>query len=205
MKKNFSTYFALFCFLCLVLCLGTETVFSHSPATVYSKVLRLHVLANSDSKEDQQLKLKVRDELLVVTQELFSDCKNVKEALKIAGENKDLLENAANRVLLENKSEYKAKIVVGKEYYPEKSYGSFTFPRGEYLSVRVLIGSGKGQNWWCVLFPPLCGVGIEDEGKVMVSHGISQSEVERLEKENEHGSVEVFGCRVKLKILELFG
>ena len=75
MKKNFSTYFALFCFLCLVLCLGTETVFSHSPTTVYGKVLRLHVLANSDSKEDQQLKLKVRDELLVVTQELFSDCK----------------------------------------------------------------------------------------------------------------------------------
>ena len=170
------------------------------PSTVYGKVIRLHVLANSDSEHDQMLKLAVRDGLLEVTQELFCDCTDVTQALETAKGNVRLLEQTAKQVLEQNGSTDSVKIVVGKETYPKKRYGNYIFPEGEYLSVRVLIGNGAGQNWWCVLFPPLCSAGIEDGGKVMESCGFSDDEIRRLESKS--GGVEIFGCRVKLKLLD---
>lgn len=204
MKKKLSTFFSLFCFFTLLLGIGVSTVTPVLPCSIYGKVLRLHVLANSDSQEDQDIKLLVRDGLLCVTQELFYGCTGVDEALRIAGENTELLEKAAIRVLRQNKSKDGVRVVVGKERYPERTYGGFTFPKGEYLSLRVLIGEGKGRNWWCVLFPPLCNAGVENPQEVLISHGMDKEDVEKLKTENDKYSIEIFGCRVKLKILELF-
>lgn len=205
MKRYFSTFFAFFCFACLVLCIGSDAMLCTVPDTVYGKVLRLHVLANSDSEQDQELKLKVRDGMLEVTKVLFYDCINVEQALGVAKENASLLEDTAKRVIEENGSSDNVKIVIGKENYPEKTYEGYTFPEGEYLSVRVLIGNGTGQNWWCVLFPPLCNAGIEEAAEVLESRGLSKEEIDRLKKKNEKGGIEIFGCRVKLKIMDLFG
>lgn len=204
MKKNLSTVFALFCFVLLLLCLGITTVGSASSSTLYGKVLRLHVLANSDSDEDIELKYKVRDGLLEITQELFGSCENVEQALFAANENKQLLEETAQRVLDDNGCTEKACLVIGRENYPEKTYGSLIFPEGEYLSVRVIIGEGNGKNWWCVLFPPLCNAGIEEGGRVLTSYGIDEDEVRKLEKEENENSIEIFGCRIKLRILDYF-
>ena len=204
MKKTISTLFALFCLCTVVFATGISSFSYSSASTIYGKVVRLHVLANSDSARDQDIKYLVRDELLKVTNILFKDCKNVSEALGTARKEKALLADTAERVLLQNGCKETVSVVIGKEQYPEKKYASLTFPEGEYLSVRVLIGEGEGKNWWCVLFPPLCNAGVEETGKVMESCGIDKEEIAKLERENDDGAVEIFGCKVKLKILEWF-
>lgn len=203
MKNIFSTIFAFICLCALVFCTCISALGENAPSTLYGEVLRLHVLANSDSEDDQKLKILVRDGLIDVTKELFSDCKNVDEALQIAKNSKELLTKTAKGILEDKGCDSDVRVVVGKENYPEKNYGSLVFPKGEYLSVRVLIGEGKGKNWWCVLFPPLCSAGVtEDEGKILSSYGIDEKEVEKLKEKD--GGIEIFGCRIKLKILEMF-
>ncbi len=203
MKKNFSTLFALFCFFVLFALIGVSAKEGVSSASICSQVLRLHVIANSDSKEDQDMKYKVRDGILDVTYKLFSDCRSVDEAVRIAGKNKRLLENAAKSVLEQNGSDREAVVLVGKELYPEKTYGDLKFPEGEYLSVRVIIGDGKGKNWWCVLFPPLCNVGVVEQDSVLSSYGINKEEIEKL-KDKHTGGIILSDCRITLKIFDLF-
>lgn len=204
LKKSLSTIFAYVCFVFLIVCICTDAVGGVSHSSLYGKVLRLHVLADSDSAQDQHLKLMVRDGLLSVTEEMFRNCKDAYEALDVADKNKEIFEKTAIKVLGDNGCKKDVKVVTGIEKYPEKAYGSLTFPAGEYLSVRVLIGSGKGKNWWCVLFPPLCNAGIEEEARVLSSYGINDKEIEKLKKEIDNNAIEIFGCRIKLKILDFF-
>ncbi len=141
----------------------------HSEGQIYDSVLRLHVLANSDSEEDQALKLKVRDAILADTAHLFADCKGRDEASAVVKENLPLLQMSAERAVSEAGYSYPVRIELGEEEYPTKNYESACFPAGEYLSLRVLIGEGEGQNWWCVLFPPLCvSAASESDGSVEV-------------------------------------
>ena len=141
----------------------------HSEGQIYDSVLRLHVLANSDSDGDQALKLKVRDAILADTAHLFADCKSRDEASAVVNENLPLLQMSAERTIGEAGYSYPVRIELGEEEYPTKNYESACFPAGEYLSLRVLIGEGEGQNWWCVLFPPLCvSAASESDGSVEV-------------------------------------
>lgn len=141
----------------------------HSEGQIYDSVLRLHVLANSDSEGDQALKLKVRDAILADTAHLFADCKSRDEANAVVSENLPLLQMSAERAIGEAGYSYPVRIELGEEEYPTKNYESACFPAGEYLSLRVLIGEGEGQNWWCVLFPPLCvSAASESDGSVEV-------------------------------------
>lgn len=150
-KKAFSV---LLIIVSLTLALGLLPV--HGEAAVYDSVVRLHVLANSDSEEDQALKLKVRDDLLVFTAELLSDCKTRDEAAEKMRENLSLFAEAANESLRAHGSDYTAAAELGKEHYPTREYDGMAFPSGDYLSLRIKIGRAEGKNWWCVLFPPLC-------------------------------------------------
>lgn len=204
MKNNLSTFFALICFICLVLCMGISDIQPVSATTVYGKVLRLHVIADSDSKKDQDIKYKVRDEVLVLTEDLFCDCDDVQKALEIAQSNRHLFEQRAKRVLAENGCDKDVKVLVGRENYPEKTYGTLTLPQGEYLSVRIVLGKGEGQNWWCILFPPLCNAGVEDAGAVMSSYGLNDKEIKEFEEENKKGAINFFGCNIRLKFLDFF-
>lgn len=203
MKKYYSTFFALFCLFALMFCMSVSCL-GDMTASLYSSVLRLHVIANSDSDKDQEIKLMVRDGMLEKTRELFIDCENVEQALVVAKKNKHILRQTARDVLSENGIEDDVDIVIGKETYPKKKYGSLTFPEGEYLSVRVLIGEGKGKNWWCVLFPPLCNYQGTDEGKVLESYGIDGESVKKLQKENSEKGIEIFGCSIRFKFAEFF-
>ena len=123
---------------------------------LYDSVVRLHVLANSDSDVDQALKLKVRDRIIEVTEDIFTQAKSKEEAETIARLALSMIEDEAKRVVEESGFDYPVTVTLGQEDYPERDYEGLKFPAGEYLSLRVLIGDAEGQNWWCVLFPPIC-------------------------------------------------
>ncbi len=131
-----------------------------------NSIIRLHVLANSDSAEDQALKLRVRDRILKDGRELFKNAKSEEEARRILSENRDFLENSARDEIFSAGYDYPVALNMGKYDFPMKVYENYAFPSGEYEAVRVEIGKAEGQNWWCVMFPPLCFVdGTVDEKK----------------------------------------
>lgn len=143
-----------FVILALSLIVGLFPV--HGESEIYDTVVRLHVLANSDTEEDQALKLKVRDEVVKVVTPAVEGCKTQAEAIEAIEGVMPEIETAAKRVVEENGYDYSVTVKLGEEYYPTKTYETCAFPEGEYVSLRVLIGEGEGQNWWCCLFPPLC-------------------------------------------------
>lgn len=141
----------------LSLYMSASTVFfCASAGSVRENVVRLHVIANSDLPQDQQVKLKVRDALLKENNAMLSGEVNKDNALEYFIASKEELLNTANEVLKDNNCDYGAKITFGTEYYTTRQYGNLTFPAGEYTSLRVVLGEGQGKNWWCVMFPPLC-------------------------------------------------
>lgn len=119
-------------------------------------ILRLHILANSDSDEDQALKLKVRDEILRVSEGLFENSANKEQAINVANENIEVLRSAAEKVIKQQGKDYPVEIFLGKADFNTREYDGFTLPAGEYDAVRVLIGKAEGKNWWCVMFPSMC-------------------------------------------------
>lgn len=135
--------------------------FAITCSQVRDDVLRLHVIANSDSQEDQQLKLKVRDAVLLKGADIFDGSVNVQNAIKKITPETDSLTECAEQVIHKNGFNYTVKITVCKDYFETRTYTDdknkeVTLPAGNYMAVRVIIGSGKGHNWWCVMFPSLC-------------------------------------------------
>ena len=128
----------------------------HGEEKIYDTAVRLHVLANSDSEEDQALKLLVRDAILAETVPLLQGCNDRGEACRRLEAHFPQLQLAAERVIAEQGRSDSVSILLGEETYPERSYDSVCFPAGTYVSLRVCIGEAQGQNWWCCLFPPLC-------------------------------------------------
>ena len=140
-----------------MLLLGAFTVLPvHGEAGIYDRVIRLHVLAASDSERDQALKLTVRDEILKSAQTVLKNAKDRTEAEQLLRAALPELEQVAEDTLAEAGAPNSVTVTLGQEAYPTREYEQLAFPAGEYLSLRVMIGEAQGQNWWCVLFPPLC-------------------------------------------------
>ena len=154
-------------------CLLTMTGFYGACEEIRDGVLRLHILANSDSDEDQQLKLEVRDALLGYTDRLFSDCKSKDEALKAAGEHIEDIRCFAEMTVREHGYDYPVQAYVTNMSFDTRVYEDITMPAGHYDAVRIVIGEGKGHNWWCVLFPALC---LPSAGKDELSGTMSGAE-----------------------------
>lgn len=129
-------------------------------------ILRLHIIANSDSAEDQAIKLKIRDELLKKSNGLFETARNKEDAIKLVNENTDFLKESAQKVLIKEGKTQPVNISVGKAYFDTRVYENFTLPAGEYEAVKVLIGKAEGKNWWCVMFPSMCVPAAEKEHKL---------------------------------------
>ncbi|MBO5715391.1 MAG: stage II sporulation protein R [Clostridia bacterium] len=141
----------------LVLCLAICNILPiHGEEKIYESVVRLHVLANSDSEEDQALKLKVRDAILSHVSPLVIDSKSREEAIEILQGEIEKIEKIAFETVKEQGYDYSVDVTLTLEDYPTRNYEAMSFPSGQYVSLRVLIGEAEGQNWWCVLFPPLC-------------------------------------------------
>ena len=128
----------------------------HGESGIYENVLRLHVLANSDSPEDQELKLKVRDAVLSAADGLLASATSRDEAIHLVLEHLPLLTEAAKSAILSEGRNDTVSLELGEELYPTRNYEACCFPSGKYTSLRIIIGEGKGQNFWCVLFPPMC-------------------------------------------------
>ena len=128
----------------------------HGEQAVYDTVVRLHVLANSDSEEDQILKLAVRDTVLEAAAPYLEGCTTQEEAIEALTLRLTDLEAAATETVVAAGYDYPVTVLLGEEDYPTRTYESCAFPAGTYVSLRVLIGEAEGQNWWCCLFPPLC-------------------------------------------------
>lgn len=132
------------------------TGFAETCEEIRGDVLRLHVLANSDSEEDQQLKLKVRDALLKAGKNIFDGSVTKENAEEKIEKEKDFLIRTAEKVIRENGFDYDVEITVTDEFFTTRTYENVTLPAGKYKALRVLIGESEGRNWWCVMFPPLC-------------------------------------------------
>lgn len=137
-----------------------------SALIIPNEAIRLRVLANSNSKEDQELKLKVRDELQLYMYELLKDTKGIDQAREKIKQNLDQIEDCVNRTLQKYDSAIKFQVDFGLNYFPDKEYKGVVYPAGEYESVLVTLGEGNGNNWWCVLFPPLCLMEAEESDTV---------------------------------------
>jgi stage II sporulation protein R len=175
----------------------------HGEEEIYNKVVRLHVLANSNSEEDQAVKLEVRDAILEVTVPLLQDCQTREEAVFRLEENRTLLTDTAQSVLRARGFEDSVHIEMGLENYPTRTYDSLCFPAGEYISMRVSLGKGEGQNWWCCLFPPLClgaaTVGEDVAEDACISVGFTPTQYKIITESDKP----VY--RARFKILELLG
>ena len=125
----------------------------HGEEEIYSQTIRLHVLANSDSEEDQAEKLLVRDAVLAYLEDSLAQSGSYDSALSAVG---DHLEGIRKRAEESLGNKYAVRVELGREKYPVRQYENYTLPAGEYTSLRILIGEGEGKNWWCVLFPRLC-------------------------------------------------
>ena len=145
-----------FCIFILVGVMLLSVLPIHGESEIYDSVVRLHVIANSDSEEDQALKFKVRDGVLTVASELVAECKTRDEAAVALRGGLDAIEDTAQAVVASEGYEYDVSVKLCEEKYPTKNYESVCFPSGSYMSLQVKIGDAVGQNWWCVLFPNLC-------------------------------------------------
>lgn len=132
----------------------------------YSEILRFHVRANSDSEEDQELKMAVKEDVVALLNPLLEDCKDVAESKSIIVKNLQSIYETTINTITEQGYDYNIKVYVTEEEFPAKTYGDLTFPDGEYQALRIDIGQAKGQNWWCVMYPPLCFI---DESTAVVS------------------------------------
>lgn len=146
-----------------------------------NSIFRLHVIANSDSTEDQNLKYIVRDKLIEYMNEISANAKNKEEAMKIANNHSDDFYKIAKQTVEENGYDYDVQIEIGNFAFPTKTYGDISIPAGFYDALRIKIGCAKGQNWWCVMFPPLCFVNVSsgivpDESKQILEEELSNEE-----------------------------
>ncbi len=158
--------------LVLVVTLGCiiTTVQSHYyQETLSQQILRFHVLANSDSQQDQQLKLQVRDVVGIYMGDLLKNAQSLEESQTITKQHLDDIEQIAYNEIVKRGYNYSAEASLETVEFPEKKYGDYTFPKGKYHALRLVIGTGCGQNWWCVMYPNLCFADsvyqVIDEGK----------------------------------------
>lgn len=160
------------------------------------KVVRLHVLANSDSEEDQALKLRVRDRVLERATELLEQSADRQEAEALLRGNLLELEDLAAEEIAAAGYDYPVTAELTDTTFPTREYDGFTLPAGEYLALRIVIGEGAGQNWWCVVFPPLCTTASADVPASALAAGLTQEDVNLITEEP--------GYVLKFKTVELW-
>ncbi len=186
----FTSLVLVVCALCSFMPLGDE-------AEIYDNTVRLHVLANSDSAHDQEVKLCVRDAVLETITEITQGAQSAEEAEALIAENIYTVCATAKEKLCELGEDKEVSVTLSEEYYPTRDYEDFKLPAGNYTSLRVMIGEAQGQNWWCVLYPQLC-TNTAKTGETLVRTGFSKDQIDILTGGEEPK------YRLKFKILEIF-
>ncbi|EGT0695683.1 stage II sporulation protein R [Clostridium perfringens] len=170
---------------------------------ISEKLIRFHVLANSDSDIDQDLKLRVKDEVLKYISPILNESQSLEESREILKrEDKNIIKIAEDYIKSQG-FDYTVKTTLTRENFPVKEYGNIVLPQGEYEAYRILIGEGKGQNWWCVMFPPLCFI---DVTKGQVAYDETEKKMKDVLSEEEFKSVNKKENNVnfEFKVIDLF-
>lgn len=157
-KKVKYSFILIFLFF-LYISINAFSYASYVSEDIASSVFRLHVIANSDSTEDQNLKYIVRDKVIAYMNEI-NTASNKLDVIELAKEHLDDFQAIAKRTIQEEGYDYPVSVEIGNFYFPTKNYGDISLPAGDYDALRINIGDAKGQNWWCVMFPPLCFVNV---------------------------------------------
>lgn len=173
-------------------------------------VIRFHVVANSDSIEDQRVKYEVRDTILGEVQCAMAAADTKAEAEEILQLQLEKITETANQVLSEQGMDYRARAVLEQTEFPVKTYGDLTFPAGSYEAVNVYLGTGSGQNWWCVMFPTLCLVDgtcevVPEESKEKLKSSLSKKEYKYLLKKQKNGITVEYRFRLEEWLSEILG
>ena len=170
----------------------------HAATEVYDSVIRLHVLANSDSEEDQALKLQVRDAVLAYTEPIIGQASSKEQAKELLAKELDGIRALAEQTLQERGAPNTVSVTLDMEEYPRRTYERAALPAGEYLSLRVMIGEAQGQNWWCVLFPQMClSAAAEEQKATCLAAGLSEGQYRFIT--GSDGT----GYRVRFKLVEI--
>ncbi len=207
-KKRQKTlaYISVIILLTFILALTSAYTYSENiQEGLAGSLIRLHVVANSDSGTDQDIKYKVRDNILKYMSSQSAGLESVDDARKLVQENMDRIEQIARDTLRDNGFSYNVKVYYGSYMFPTKVYGDIILPPGEYQSLRVVLGNGTGANWWCVMFPPLCFVDasqgvVPDSSKEQLKRTLSDEEYEIAASYLSDSHMDV---KVKFKIVEL--
>lgn len=158
------------------------------------KLIRFHVIANSDSEEDQNLKLKVRDAIINYLQPKLLESESIEESELIIKKEYDELEKISKNIILENGYDYDVKVGIDYSKFPTKQYSNVVLPAGEYKALRIIIGEGKGKNWWCVMFPPMCLPAAEERSEL--KEVLNEGQMDLVENEPQY--------EIKFKVWEVF-
>lgn len=200
--KTFKKFLIIFLLFIIYIALS---IFSYSNATCFNisnSVFRLHVIANSNSKEDQNLKYAVRDELIKYMNSISENVSSKEEAIKLVNEHKNEFYNIAKEVINNNGFDYEVNIKIGNFSFPTKTYGDISLPAGYYDALKVEIGTASGQNWWCVMFPSLCFIDVSegivpDESKKDLQNNLDDEEYNLI-------SSDKLEYKLKFKLVEFF-
>lgn len=185
----------------IVLSICTAFFINNQQQELKDSVLRLHVIANSNSQFDQLVKLKVRDRILKESIQL-SNARDITELKNIVEENTDKLVALAQDELLQYGCRDQVTVFLGDSYFPTKEYETFSFPAGEYEALKIIIGEGKGENWWCVCFPPLCtGSAMGDSSEICAQNGMDESAIKLITAKEKKNTSYV----IKFKLMEWVG
>lgn len=169
-------------------------------------LIRLHVIANSDSEEDQAIKLEVRDAVIEYLKLKLKDSRDIEQTKYIINENMKEIHDLAKKEIKEHGKDYPIQVMLGSYPFPTKLYGDITLPSGNYQALRIVIGKGEGANWWCVLFPPLCFV---DATHGTVPESV-KAELRNVLTEEEYSIItsvdsdEDIPIKIRFKIIEFF-
>lgn len=206
--SKFQNFFLKFIFILFFI-----TIFIFISAKSYSKnmfesisnnFLRLHVVANSDSTEDQILKYKIRDAVIEYMKPYFSNINSKKEALDILNLQKNNINNIAKKIAIENGYNYPINVSIGNFYFPTKEYSEVKLPEGYYDALKIELGNAKGQNWWCVMFPSLCIIdsntlNFSEDSEKLLKENLSEEELSIISNTNTTPDI-----KIKFKLIELF-
>jgi stage II sporulation protein R len=176
---------------------------------VKDALIRFHVIANSDSDEDQKLKIEIKNKVINYLYPYLNSSESLDQSRQIIKDKMADVKKLAEQIVKDNNYKYNIKVELSRENFPDKSYGNITLPQGNYEAFRIIIGSGQGKNWWCVMFPPLCFV---DESKAQVEYDETENKIKA--KQNAVNSEEnglknqedtnKENIKIKFKIAEVF-
>lgn len=167
---------------------------------IADEIIRFHVIANSDSYEDQDLKYQVKDALVHALKPYLKDAKDIDEAQDIIEKNLPLIKDVASRLIEDKGYTYSVSASLSYCYFPMKVYGDYTFPPGAYKALQVRLGDARGKNWWCVMFPPLCFVDetysiVDEDGEEKLKYLLTEEEFDALKNEK-------VPVKIRFKLLE---